>query len=114
MGESSAGGELGKLFDKLDEFNGLLSAGHRDKYTAAVPAASCIHLISPLRVAGRMPLASVDMRAWIGRRLRWISETLGIHQAAIFADDVEETLINGENCLRLMKLDGNAVENSYK
>ena len=114
MGRQAATSELEKLFDTLESLNDLLPAGHRDNYTGAVPAASCIHLISPLRMAGRMSLASVEMRAWIARRLRWIAETLGVRQAAVFAEDVEETVLHGEHCLRLMQQEGQTVESAYK
>ncbi|KAI9663787.1 MAG: hypothetical protein M1821_007277 [Bathelium mastoideum] len=100
MGEPASGSELEKLFSMLKEFERPLMVTHDGDSLGALSAASCIQIIAPLRITGRMRFISQDMRAWIANRLRWIGETLGVQQAMVFADDVEQGRWYGEDTVR--------------
>ena len=98
MGNSTSDRELKQLFDTLEKFDFPIAVPAQSNPPEALPAAGCIFLIGPLRIAGRVPLASEEMRTWIVKRLRWIASTMGIQQALVFANDIEETIQNPEVC----------------
>ena len=91
----SGNSELDQLFEKLKRFDFPSSVPVRDNHSEALPAASCMNLLAPLRMAGQMPLASREMRVWIANRFRWIATTLGIRQAKVFAEQLEQMVQDG-------------------